>query len=443
MAFNLSGTGPTGLGPPGSGPTGFGPTGFGPTGSGPTGGMHNSTQGGTQGGTQLVTGGTQGGMEGGTQGATQSGIQYNMDAGDVFQQNSDLFGDGTDSDLRSQELNTGESSGSSKRFAAPAFKFPEGGIQMIQDRSSGNTNPRVTQQSAGDVPIDYVPPLVRCSERFVAAQFNTQTALERTASAMNITPQDMMNMPSVEQVLNIVQSHHENVTRAEMNDMAIRIDTHMMVIDRAVMATRNELQFVAQEVRVSQLELSRRQCVVGGFPTDMAPTMRNCLILHRVMARSEKLKWHLWNTSGRTKDAWATPSLLQALLATEPVTISTGYNRWGPISILTWTSFEARRAFCDEFATIRVSNTPFEKDEPFRGMEEKQLATVKLRITPSSPQNTGGLLSQQAVGAFFRQLILNGSKRFLYRTRALRLISHCDLIVSRYTKAILSARVRL
>ena len=37
-------------------------------------------------------------------------------------------------------------------------------------------------------------------------------------------------------------------------------------------------------------------------------------------------------------------------------------------------------------------------------------------------ENTGGLLSQQAVGAFFRQLILNGSKRFLFRTRALRLI---------------------
>ena len=29
-------------------------------------------------------------------------------------------------------------------------------------------------------------------------------------------------------------------------------------------------------------------------------------------------------------------------------------------------------------------------------------------------ENTGGLLSQQAVGAFFRQLILNGSKRFLF-----------------------------
>ncbi|CAE8650535.1 unnamed protein product [Polarella glacialis] len=38
-------------------------------------------------------------------------------------------------------------------------------------------------------------------------------------------------------------------------------------------------------------------------------------------------------------------------------------------------------------------------------------------------ENTGGLLSQQAVGAFFRQLILNGSKRFLFRTRVLRLIS--------------------
>ena len=37
-------------------------------------------------------------------------------------------------------------------------------------------------------------------------------------------------------------------------------------------------------------------------------------------------------------------------------------------------------------------------------------------------ENTGGLLSQQAVGPFFRQLILNGSKRFLFRTRPLRLI---------------------
>ncbi|CAE8645502.1 unnamed protein product [Polarella glacialis] len=38
-------------------------------------------------------------------------------------------------------------------------------------------------------------------------------------------------------------------------------------------------------------------------------------------------------------------------------------------------------------------------------------------------ENTGGLLSQQAVGAFFRQLILNGSKRFPFRTSVLRLIS--------------------
>ncbi|CAE8656947.1 unnamed protein product [Polarella glacialis] len=193
-----------------------------------------------------------------------------MAANDAFHIATDFFGDGaTDSDLREgcedSEMDTGSIT---RQFAAQEFQLPGGGFNVVRDRNSGNANPRLTQQAAGHVPIDYVPPLVRTSGRFVPAQFNTLTAIDRVANAMNMLPKDLQGTPSIDQVLRIIQSHHENVTRPEVEEMAIRVDTHMAVIDRAVMAVRQEFQFVAQEVRSSQLELARRQCVVGGFPRD-------------------------------------------------------------------------------------------------------------------------------------------------------------------------------
>ncbi|CAE8626572.1 unnamed protein product [Polarella glacialis] len=95
----------------------------------------------------------------------------------------------------------------------------------------------------------------------------------------------------MEQVLT-VQSHHENFTRREMEDMVGRIDHHMLVVDRAMMAVREELQYVAQEVRSSQLELSRRQCVLGGFPKTMPPTVRNAFIACTLLHVSTKLEYH-------------------------------------------------------------------------------------------------------------------------------------------------------
>ncbi|CAE8657334.1 unnamed protein product [Polarella glacialis] len=61
---------------------------------------------------------------------------------------------------------------------------------------------------------------------------------------------------------------------------------------------------------------------------------------------------------------------------------------------------------------------------PYRKILLEVRLLLHVRISHFQRQeNTGGLLSQQAVGAFFRQLILNGSNVFLFRTRVLRLIS--------------------
>ncbi|CAE8670666.1 unnamed protein product [Polarella glacialis] len=61
---------------------------------------------------------------------------------------------------------------------------------------------------------------------------------------------------------------------------------------------------------------------------------------------------------------------------------------------------------------------------PYRKILLEVRLLLHVRISHFQRQeNTGGLLSQQAVGAFFRQLILNGSNGFLFRTRGLRLIS--------------------
>jgi hypothetical protein len=182
-----------------------------------------------------------------------------------------------------------------------------------------------------------------------------------------------MEVATVQQVLGILPSHHENITRREMLDMATKIDNHKLVVDRAAMAVRNELQYVAQEVRSSQLELSRRQCLLGGFPTTKPPTERNAFIECTLLPMRKKLKYNHWHSTGKQAhiDCWAQPMLLIDLLDTEPVTIPTGNKTYGAISILTWKSFNQRKAFCDDFAsgaTITVGN--------------KQ---VKLRNTPSSP----------------------------------------------------------
>ncbi len=260
---------------------------------------------------------------------------------------------------------------------------------IFREQEATNLNPRSTLQVGGRVPLGMDAPIIMATTgRFMPDKFSPEEAQRRVMVALEIEEGHMMSTPTIQQVLGMVSAHHENVTRREMENMADKVDRHCMVLDRAIMRTREEMQFIAQEVRSAQLELSRRQCVIGGFPASMVPTTRNALIACYLLKASENLKYHLYSSTGKQIDPWKDPHALFGCLATEPTTISTGAGTFGAISILTFTSFDARRAFCDDFKTPFTVDSDGVVIKNVKGKGKgtgKAQAIMKLRVTPSSP----------------------------------------------------------
>ena len=200
--------------------------------------------------------------------------------------------------------------------------------------------------------------------------FTDEEALGRVAAAYDTTAEELLARPvsNLGEVFQLLRTHHEHVTLAELNQLRGRTEAILYALARELSATQAELADVGQEARTHQLQESRTMVVMGNFTRGTPPQAR-LYALMEALDDSEAFRDHLYN------HLWldvqdGTPEKYQALLALMrglPATARRGAE-WSDVTVVQFASVDVRTLFLNEF-----SRTPF------------QCRGRRVRVTPSTP----------------------------------------------------------
>ena len=166
----------------------------------------------------------------------------------------------------------------------------------------------------------------------------------------------MVEVKTVKDVINIIGCYHKCVVRPEMYHICAQVDAALLnVADKVDLVSQN-LDWLTSENRREQKQKSTLMLVLQGFPPEMSPARRRYIIIW-MMQQCADLCQHV---SRQGRDFQQYPEAMFECLATLPVTITTGKEKWSTMTFLTFKGFELRKAFSDEY--VGKANTPLYSD---------------------------------------------------------------------------------
>jgi len=177
-------------------------------------------------------------------------------------------------------------------------------------------------------------------------------------------------------VLKLMTTFHTGITQVELKSHAMTVEVMLDIFGDKIVSMHKELTWLGKEHRTTQKQRASVQVILSGWPENCDAEERNGFI--RWMCREvETLRKLLftWYAYDVDKD----PTLITHILQIPPTTLSypgrNGYPRFSPITILTFTNFDARQEF---LKTYMGWQPEFEWSNGHR-------TDKKIRTAPASP----------------------------------------------------------
>ena len=216
---------------------------------------------------------------------------------------------------------------------------------------------------------------------------NEQEMLIKMAAALGVDltgPQGQQNLDTflstpittVGSVLKLMTTFHTNVTQVELKSHAMSVEVMLDIFGDKIVSMHKELTWLGKEHRTTQKQRASTQVILSGWPNNCDPEERNGFI--RWMCREAPglakllFQWYKY-------DVQNDPTTITHILQVPPTTLSYGGRfgvpRYSPITILTFTNFDARQDFLKTFMGWQPS---FE-------WSNGQRTDKKIRSAPASP----------------------------------------------------------
>ena len=151
-----------------------------------------------------------------------------------------------------------------------------------------------------------------------------------------------------QQVYNLVRAYHRHVIRPEYYNLVVQLEQSSKGVEDEVFQAKQELQWMAQDNRQQQKQLSGLQVLTSGWPQHLKPDERHYMIgwmLAQVPRVYTFMKERGMVTDHTAKEM---PRYLN-VLQTDPTTIPTGNDFYSSMTILLFKSWDLRSAFMERY----------------------------------------------------------------------------------------------
>ena len=175
----------------------------------------------------------------------------------------------------------------------------------------------------------------------------------------------------------MVRAYYEKVIRPEYYSLVCQIEQGLKQVNEGVFHVRRELTWMASENRTAQRHACGTQLLTVGWPTGMPPQDRIYMvtwILSQVPAVMDFLKFRRYLDD---QNAHELGRFLNAL-TNEPTAVPQGGDFWSSMTMLSFKSFEMRKAVLEKFGGS--SGLPLYKDE------STPVHNKHIKLAPCSPQ---------------------------------------------------------
>jgi len=176
-------------------------------------------------------------------------------------------------------------------------------------------------------------------------------------------------------VLKLMTTFHTRITQVELKAHAMTVEVMLDIFGDKIVSMHKELTWLGKEHRTTQKQRASVQVVLSGWPYNCSPEERNGFI--RWMCREVRglkdllREWYKYNVDN-------SPELITHVLQVPPTTLvfRRGQNvRYGAITILTFTNFDARQEFLNVFMGW----------QPHFEWSDQHRTSNKIRSAPASP----------------------------------------------------------
>ena len=190
--------------------------------------------------------------------------------------------------------------------------------------------------------------------------------------------EEFLNTPitTLGSVLKLMTTFHTKITQVEIKAQAMTVEVMLDIFGDKIVSMHKELTWLGKEHRTTQKQRASVQVVLSGWPNNCSPDERNGFI--RWMCRECKdlkkllMEWYKYDVDDKQE-------LITHILQVPPTTLSFkqrfGQIKYGPITILTFTNFDARQAFLNTYMGW----------QPHYEWSDNQRTNNKIRSAPASP----------------------------------------------------------
>jgi len=176
-------------------------------------------------------------------------------------------------------------------------------------------------------------------------------------------------------VLKLMTTFHTRITQVELKAHAMTVEVMLDIFGDKIVSMHKELTWLGKEHRTTQKQRASVQVVLSGWPNNCSPEERNGFI--RWMCREVRglkdllREWYKYNVDN-------SPELITHILQVPPTTLvfrRGQHVRYGAITILTFTNFDARQEFLNVFMGW----------QPHFEWSDQHRTSNKIRSAPASP----------------------------------------------------------
>ena len=180
-----------------------------------------------------------------------------------------------------------------------------------------------------------------------------------------------------EAVFNMVRAYHEKVIRPEYFSLICQIEASMKQLHDKLFVVKKSLAWMVADNRLQQKYACGTQLLTVGWPQGLAPSDRNYMIAWLLSQTPVVVDFLTARGFVSDHNAQEMNRFLNAL-SIEPTTVPQGGDFYSSMTLLTFKSFDLRKAVLAKFGG--GNGVPIYKDEA------TPLPNKHLRVAPCSPQ---------------------------------------------------------
>ena len=215
--------------------------------------------------------------------------------------------------------------------------------------------------------------------------YQTEAALSVTAGALGVDINDhnaieawkRQPVANNAEVFNMVRAYHEKVIRPEYFSLVCQLESSLKQVHDKIFYVKKSLAWMQADNRLSQKYACGTQLLTVGWPQGMPPSDRNYMISWLLAQTPTVVEFLKARGMVTDHNAHELSRFLNAL-SQEPTTVPQGGDFFSSMTLLTFKSFDLRKAVLDKYGG--GNGVPLYKDEA------TPVANRHLRVAPCSPQ---------------------------------------------------------